>query len=75
MNPLICFSIDLNNNKEIHAPILEPIKIMSFFLTIFLIVSFASFAHIEIFPFVNSPVDFPYPEYSNAKKPRLFFFA
>ena len=75
IKPLICFLIDLNNNKEIQAPILEPIKIISFFLTIFLIVCFASFAQVEIFPFVNSPEDFSYPEYSSAKKPNLFFLA
>ena len=34
-----------------------------------------SLVHLEILPFVNLPDDFPWPEYSNAKKPNLFFLA
>ena len=52
---------------------LEPINIILFFLTIFLISFEVSFVHLVIFPSINFPDDFPWPEYSNAKKPKLFF--
>ena len=65
----------LNWLSEIHAPILEPISTNSFFLTYFLIKIDVSLLHFEIFPFTNFPEDFPWPEYSSAKKLNLFFLA
>ena len=54
---------------------LEPIKIKSFFFTIFLIAYSTFLVQIEMLPLVNSPEDFPWPKYSNAKKPRPFLMA
>ena len=46
---------------------------MKFFsLNLFLINFLASFVHLDKFPFVNFPYDFPWPEYSKARK--LIFF-
>src|SRR5210317_70213 len=53
---------------------LEPIRIKLFFLTIFFISKCVCLLHFEILPLVNLPEDFPCPEYSKAKKPRLYFF-
>ena len=55
------------------ATYIEPINIKSFFLTNLLITNFVSLVHLLILPFVNSPDDFPCPEYSTAKNPILFF--
>ncbi len=51
---------------------LEPIRIKFFFLIILLIDSFASLVHLVILPLVNLPDDFPWPEYSIARKPNFF---
>ena len=74
-NPLIWLLKYLNWLSEIHDPILDPIKIKSFFFIILFIIVFVSKVHLVIFPFVNSPDDFPWPEYSIAKKPILFLLA
>ena len=73
INPFICFEKNLNWFVDIQEPILEPINIKSFFLTNFLIANLVSLVHLLIFPLVNSPDDFPCPEYSTAKNPILFF--
>ena len=75
IKPFIWFSNNSNKFREIHEPILEPTKIKLFFFTIFFIKYAASFVHFEILPLINFPDDLPWPEYSRAKKPRLFFFA
>jgi len=45
-----------------------------FFLNLALIKQCASFVHFDIFPLVNFPYDFPWPEYSKAKKLIFFLF-
>ena len=44
------------------------------FLTIFLITFFASSDQVLIFPFVKTPEDLPWPEYSKLKKPIFFLW-
>ena len=66
--PLICFLKNLNWFNEIHAPILEPTRIILFALTIFLINKLVSLVHFETFPSVNLPDDLPWPEYSGHGK-------
>ena len=73
INPLICFEKNLNWFVDIQEPILEPTNIKSFFFTNFFMTNLVSSVHLLIFPLVNSPDDFPCPEYSTAKNPILFF--
>ena len=52
---------------------LDPIIVKLFFFTYFFIKIDVSLLHLVIFPFINFPDDFPWPEYSSAKKLNLFF--
>ena len=60
--------------RAIQLPILDPININFFLFFIFALMSrLASLDHLDIFPSINFPDDFPCPEYSNVKNPIFFF--